>query len=130
MAIVSALPERMGAVAAGLLAAAEKLGLPASVVATSSDTPLGLGFIVPDEVATVYHRGDLQIDHKGQQSLVTTITDIGTAVFVESEAVTGNENVVEVTVEAAEEAAPEAVVVPPVKRSRGIAKPTTDGPEV
>lgn len=38
-------------VARKLLAAAEELGLPASVVQTSSDGVYGLMFIVPDEVS-------------------------------------------------------------------------------
>ena len=55
MAIVSAPPERMTETAAGLLAAAAALGYPATVVATTGDTPLGLGFQVPDEVADKWH---------------------------------------------------------------------------
>lgn len=51
MAIIAVPPELMTPTAAGLLEAAAALGLPASVVATNSDTPLGIGFVVPDEVA-------------------------------------------------------------------------------
>lgn len=51
MAIIAVPPELMTPTAAGLLKAAADLGLPASVVATNSDTPLGIGFVVPDEVA-------------------------------------------------------------------------------
>jgi hypothetical protein len=51
MALVAAPPPLMTETAQGLLKAAAELGLPASVVATTSDTLMGLGFDVPDEVA-------------------------------------------------------------------------------
>jgi hypothetical protein len=50
MAIVSPPAALMTETAAGLLAAAEQLGLRPDVVETTGDTPLGLGFKVPDAV--------------------------------------------------------------------------------
>lgn len=51
MVAVDVHPSEFGNAAAKLLAAAEELGLPASVVATTSDGLFGMGFLVPDEVA-------------------------------------------------------------------------------
>lgn len=48
MAIIAAPPEHMTRVAGELLASAAALGLAASTVATTSDSPLGIGFLVPD----------------------------------------------------------------------------------
>lgn len=54
MALLSPPPELMTAVAQKLIAAALDLGQPATVVATTSDGPLGLGFLVPDDVYEHY----------------------------------------------------------------------------
>jgi len=43
--------EQTSATASKLLAAAQELGLPANVVATTSSGMFGIGFVVPDEVA-------------------------------------------------------------------------------
>lgn len=104
MAIVSAPSALMTQTAAQLLAAAAELGLPADVVATTGDTPLGLGFEVPDEL----------FDH-----------------WVKGPAVPGDEAVVSV-VQVPVEPEPHGTESPEPKapRKRGPGKPVTDGPEV
>lgn len=101
MAIVSAPPERMTETAAGLLAAAAELGYPPQVVATTGDTPLGLGFLVPDDVAAKWQGHALQVPE-----------------------------VPEVPVDVADEPEPPAEPEPKPRGRRGPAKPVTDGPEV
>ncbi len=54
MAVVSPGPQDTSAVARALLAAADKLGLPATVVATTTDGAFGTGFVVPDELMGVF----------------------------------------------------------------------------
>lgn len=56
MAVVSPEAADTSAVAAALLATAEELGLPLTVVATTSDAAHGIGFVVPDEVANKFHK--------------------------------------------------------------------------
>lgn len=104
MAIVSAPPERMTETAAGLLAAAAELGYPPQVVATTGDTPLGLGFLVPDDVAAKWQGHALQVPEVPE--------------------------VPEVPVDVADEPEPPAEPEPKPRGRRGPAKPVTDGPEV
>lgn len=57
MAVVHVPPSEATEVARKLLAAAQMLGFPASVVATSSDGVFGFSFVVPDEVEQAAMRG-------------------------------------------------------------------------
>lgn len=60
MAVVHVPPGEATEVARKLLAAAEELGLPVSVVATASDGVWGFSFIVPQEVADKAYEPDAQ----------------------------------------------------------------------
>lgn len=63
MVAVDVHPSEFGNAASKLLAAADKLGLPAAVVATTSDGLFGMGFVVPDEVAVeAGFAGDVEIE--------------------------------------------------------------------
>jgi hypothetical protein len=101
MAIVSAPSALMTVTAAALIQAAYDLGLPADVVATTGDTPLGLGFEVPEEVY-----------RKWLESTGTTVT------------------VSEPEPEVPAEPEPVETPEPKVPKKRGPGKPVTDGPEV
>lgn len=108
MAIVSAPSALMTQTAAQLLAAAAELGLPADVVATTGDTPLGLGFEVPDEL----------FDHWVKASAVSVDETPVPAPTAAPD--------VPATPEPHGTESPE----PKVPRRRGPGKPVTDGPEV
>lgn len=60
MAVVHVPPSEATPVAKSLLEAAEYLGLPASVVVTTSDGMFGFSFVVPDEVEHVAMHGTAQ----------------------------------------------------------------------
>lgn len=57
MAVVHVPPSEATEVARGLLETADYLGLPASVVKTSSDGVFGFSFLVPDEVEHLWLHG-------------------------------------------------------------------------
>ena len=56
MAFIHPVAEDFSAVAKATLEAAAELGLPATVVKSSSDGRWGMGLIVPDKVAEAFHK--------------------------------------------------------------------------
>lgn len=101
MAIVAAPPEHITRVAGELLASAAALGYPVTAVATTSDSPLGIGFLVPDAVHEHWLKNHNADPAKAKETPAPVAEPHG-------------------------DPAPE----PKPRGKRGPAKPVTDGPEV